>query len=54
MKKGYQFVWFPGWCGFWFRRYDPSKTDLAYIYAWIIGLGFVQVRKWSVLHAPPR
>lgn len=46
--KGYQFVWwFPRWLGVWLLRYDPSKTDMAYIYDWRLMLGFWEVRKWS-------
>lgn len=53
MKKGYQLVlWFPRWVGFHFGRYDPERTGMAYVYAWHLALGFVEVRKWSELHAP--
>ena len=49
MKK-YQFVsYFPRWCGFNFERFDPRKTDWAYIYNWILRIGFWQIREWSRL-----
>jgi hypothetical protein len=46
--KRYQFVsWFPHWQGLGLRRYDPSKTTLAYVYDWSLLLGFWTLRKWS-------
>ncbi len=53
MKKGYQVVWWY-WAGFRFVRYDPAKTDWAYVYSWRLCLGFLEIRKWSVLNAPGR
>lgn len=46
MKK-YQIVF----CltGFWFRKLNYEETSLAYIYEWVIGLGFVEIRKWRNL-----
>ena len=42
MKK-YQIVF----CltGFWFRKLNYEETSLAYIYEWVIGLGFVERSK---------
>jgi hypothetical protein len=40
-----QFVWwFPVWHGFNFHRFET--TGIALIYAWTLGLGYLEVRKW--------
>lgn len=47
MPTGYQFIWHRNWPRWEFVRLDPAKTDMAYIYEWLLDLGFVEVRKWS-------
>lgn len=50
-SKEYQFVsYFPKWCGINVEHFNPKKTDYAYIYEWIVRLGFWHIRKWSTLN----
>ena len=52
MPKGYQFLWRVAWPRYAFRRYLLVETDMAYIYDWILSLGFLQIRKWSTRELP--
>ncbi len=48
-KKGarYQFVWWDKWseCGLYFYRWTGEWRK---IYVWSLGLGWLEVRKWTV------
>ena len=46
--KNYQFLWYliPK---FYFIKYDPKETSWAYIYEWVLQIGFFQIRKMSSL-----
>ena len=53
IPTGYQFVWF--WDlhpEFRLMRFDPAKTDLAYIYEWVLTLGWLEVWKWRTRRLP--
>lgn len=41
--------WFPEWRGLYLIRYHKEVTDLAYIYDWILGIAFWEIRKWHIL-----
>lgn len=47
MKK-YQLVnFFPEWQGFHYRKLQiKKKTDMAYIYDWVLSFMFWEIRKW--------
>ena len=45
--KRFQLVWHLHLPRIKFRRFDPEKTDWAYIYDWVLNLGFVEIRRWS-------
>ena len=30
-----------------FKRFDKKKTSWAYIYEWVLSIGFIQIRKWN-------
>lgn len=44
--------WSPRDWNFSFRRFDPEKTDWGYIYEWCVGVGPLEIRRWSRLDAP--
>lgn len=45
--NSYQFIkYWPRWRGLGYKRLRPDKTDMAYIYKWVLMLGFWEVRKW--------
>ena len=42
----YQFYW--NWKpNIYFRRYNPRETSWAYIFEWVLKIGFLEIRKWS-------
>ena len=46
--------WFPEWRGFYCFRWDKDlvlkeKSGMAYIYDWILGFAFWEIRKWHML-----
>ena len=46
-QKYFQFInWFPDWQGFHYKRLSINTTDLAYIYEWMIWIGYFEIRKW--------
>jgi hypothetical protein len=50
-KPKYQFVWY--WKPrLFFRTFDPKESCWAYIYDWVIGIGFLEIRKWSTRKLP--
>lgn len=32
---------------FFFRRLDPTKTDMALIHVWVLRLGWLEIRRWN-------
>ena len=43
----YQFIWWWKKPRFFYRKLCPADTDLAYVYDWMLGLGFLEIRKWQ-------
>jgi hypothetical protein len=33
--------------GFFFRRLDATKTDMALIHVWVLRLGCLEIRRWN-------
>jgi len=46
-KMSYQFIWWWKKPRFFYRKLCPADTDLAYVYDWMLGLGFLEIRKWQ-------
>lgn len=48
LKNKYKLVGqFPHWQGFKLYRFNPHESSYAYIFEWILCLGFWQIWKWE-------
>lgn len=46
--KTYQFIWDWNEWAWGYRRLNLDDTDLAYIYAWFLFIGPLEIRKWEI------